>query len=94
MIQLKLSSQLIGQFGHVIASASCKQPEKHGTAQGPGGGGGGGGYDKITCGAFLLSQQLFSPLTLYGNHFYQFISSLADLGAKLDRPGKIVPKKS
>ena len=30
MIKLKLSSQLIGQFGHVIASASCKQPEKHG----------------------------------------------------------------
>ena len=30
MIKLKLSSQLIGQFGHVTASASCKQPEKHG----------------------------------------------------------------
>ena len=29
MIKLKLSSQLIGQFGHVTASASCKQPEKH-----------------------------------------------------------------
>ena len=53
-----------------------------------------GGYDKITCGAFLLSQQLFSPLTLYGNHFSQFVSSLADVGAELDRPGKIVPKKS
>ena len=26
MIKLKLSSQLIGQFGHVTASASCKQP--------------------------------------------------------------------
>jgi hypothetical protein len=25
------SSQLIGQFGHVTASAVCKQPEKHGT---------------------------------------------------------------
>ena len=32
VIKLKLSSQLIGQFGHVTASASCKQPEKHGTA--------------------------------------------------------------
>ena len=31
VIKLKLSSQLIGQFGHVTASASCKQPEKHGT---------------------------------------------------------------
>ena len=31
MIKLKLSSQLIGQFGHVTASASCKQPEKHGS---------------------------------------------------------------
>ena len=31
MIKLKLSSQLIGQFGHVTASASCKQPEKHST---------------------------------------------------------------
>ena len=30
VIKLKLSSQLIGQFGHVTASASCKQPEKHG----------------------------------------------------------------
>ena len=30
MIKLKLSRQLIGQFGHVTASASCKQPEKHG----------------------------------------------------------------
>ena len=29
VIKLKLSSQLIGQFGHVTASASCKQPEKH-----------------------------------------------------------------
>ena len=29
MIKLELSSQLIGQFGHVTASASCKQPEKH-----------------------------------------------------------------
>ena len=28
---IKLSSRLIGQFGHVTASASCKQPEKHGT---------------------------------------------------------------
>ena len=28
VIKLKLSSQLIGQFGHVTASASCKQPEK------------------------------------------------------------------
>ena len=27
VIKLKLSSQLIGQFGHVTASASCKQPE-------------------------------------------------------------------
>ena len=27
VIKLKLSSQ---QFGHVTASASCKQPEKHG----------------------------------------------------------------
>ena len=25
-----ISSQLIGQFGHVTASASCKQPEKQG----------------------------------------------------------------
>jgi hypothetical protein len=25
----KRSSQLIGQFGHVTASAVCKQPEKH-----------------------------------------------------------------
>ena len=33
MIKLKLSSQLIGQFGHVTASASCKQPEKHGNAR-------------------------------------------------------------
>ena len=31
VIKLKLSSQLIGQFGHVTASASCKQPEKHGS---------------------------------------------------------------
>ena len=31
VIKLKLSSQLIGQFGHVTASASCKHPEKHGT---------------------------------------------------------------
>ena len=30
VIKFKLSSQLIGQFGHVTASASCKQPEKHG----------------------------------------------------------------
>jgi hypothetical protein len=29
MIKLKQSSQLIGQFGHVTASAVCKQPEKH-----------------------------------------------------------------
>ena len=29
MIKLKLSSQLIGQFGHMTPSASCKQPEKH-----------------------------------------------------------------
>jgi hypothetical protein len=29
MIKLKRSSQLIGQFGHVTASAVCKQPEKH-----------------------------------------------------------------
>ena len=40
MIKLKLSSQLIGQFGHVTASASCKQPEKHGTWVLGGGGGG------------------------------------------------------
>ena len=55
-----------------------------------------GGYNKITCGAFLLSQQLFPPLTLYGNlnlPFHQFICSLADLGAELDRPSKTVPKK-
>ena len=32
VIKLKLSSQLIGQFGHVTASASCKQPEKHGSS--------------------------------------------------------------
>ena len=30
VIKLKLSSQLIGQFDHVTASASCKHPEKHG----------------------------------------------------------------
>ena len=33
VIKLKLSSQLIGQFGHVTASASCKQPEKHGISK-------------------------------------------------------------
>ena len=33
-----------------------------------------GGYDKIMCGAFLLSQQLFSPLTLYGNLNLPFLS--------------------
>ena len=33
-----------------------------------------GGYNKITCGAFLLSQQLFSPLTLYGNLNLPFLS--------------------
>ena len=33
MIKPKLSSQLIGQFGHVTASASCKQPEKHGSGE-------------------------------------------------------------
>ena len=27
--QTQATSQLIGQFGHVTASASCKQPEKH-----------------------------------------------------------------
>ena len=52
-----------------------------------------GPYDKITCGAFLLSQQIFSPLTLYGNLNLQFICSLADLGAELDRQSKTVPKK-
>ena len=35
---------------------------------------GGGGYDKITCGVFLLSQQLFPPLTLYGNLNLPFVS--------------------
>ena len=33
VIKLKLSSQLIGQFGHMTASASCKQPEKYGTGR-------------------------------------------------------------
>ena len=33
-----------------------------------------GGYDKITCGAFLLSQQ---PLTLYGNLNLPFLSLYA-----------------
>ena len=37
MIKLKLSSQLIGQFGQVTASASCKQPEKHGMLSACGG---------------------------------------------------------
>ena len=31
MMTLKLSSQLIGQFGHMTVSASCKQPEKYGS---------------------------------------------------------------
>ena len=56
----------------------------------------GGGYDKITCGAFLLSRQLFSPLTLYGNLNMPFLSvymQSGGLGAELDRPSKTVPKK-
>jgi hypothetical protein len=33
VIKLKRSSQLIGQFGHVTASAVCKQLEKHGKGE-------------------------------------------------------------
>ena len=29
--QTQAIKPVIGQFGHVTASASCKQPEKHGT---------------------------------------------------------------
>ena len=39
-----------------------------------------GGYDKITCGAFLLSQQLFSPLALYGNLNLPFLSVFMQSG--------------
>ena len=55
-----------------------------------------GGYDKITSGAFFAESAIISPIDFVWKlnlHFYQFICSLADLGAELDRPSKTVPKK-
>ena len=60
-----------------------------GPAYGGGGGGGGGGGDKITCSP---ESAITFPLTLYGN-LNLLVSSMADLGAALGRPGKIVSKK-
>ena len=58
MIKLKQSSQLIGQFGHVTAFASYKQPEKHGMWAWCGGGGGGVSANMINKGARCPLQHL------------------------------------
>ena len=89
VIKLKLSSQLIGQFGHVTASASCKQPEKHGTL---------GHVNKINCFSSFCLQKFgegggYLLFIFRGQRSYATIFTGVKLGYKRRVKGKTQVKK-